>query len=148
MALKTVCNREVLIIAKDDTILEAAALMRKYHAGDVIIVEERNGLRYPIGIVTDRDIVIELIAKGIAFDSVAVGDLMCGDLVLAQEDDDLFDAIQMMRQKGVRRLPVVDKSGALIGIITVDDLIELIAEQLQAVASLIDLEQTQEKQYR
>jgi CBS domain-containing protein len=148
MTLKTLCNREVLVVDKDDNILEAAVLMRKYHAGDVIIVEERNGSRYPVGIVTDRDIVIEVIAKGIAIDTVAVGDLMCHGLVLAHEDDDLFDAIQIMRQKGVRRLPVIDNSGALIGIITADDLIELIAEQLQDIAKLIGKEQVREKQYR
>jgi CBS domain-containing protein len=148
MTLKTLCNREVLVVGKDDNILEAAVLMRKYHAGDVIIVEERNGSRYPVGIVTDRDIVIEVLAKGLAIDEVAVGYLMCRELVLAQEDDDLLDAIQLMRRKGVRRLPVVDNSGALVGIVTADDLIELIAEQLQAMAGLIGKEQAQEKQYR
>jgi CBS domain-containing protein len=148
MTLKTLCNREVLVVDKAENILEAAVLMRKYHTGDVIIVEERNGLRYPVGIVTDRDIVVELIAKGIAIESVAVGDLMCSELVLAREDDSLFDAIQLMRQKGVRRLPVVDNSGVLIGIITADDLIELVAEQLQDIARLIGREQAREKQYR
>jgi CBS domain-containing protein len=148
MTLKTLCNREVLVAYKDDTLLEAAALMRQYHVGDVIIVEEKNDLRYPIGIVTDRDIVIEVVAQGIEIEAVSVGDLMCRDLVLAQEDDDLIGAIQLMRRKGVRRLPVVDKRGALVGILTADDLIELIAEQLQAMAGLIGKEQAQEKQYR
>jgi CBS domain-containing protein len=148
MTLKTLCNREVLVAYKDDTLLEAAALMRQYHVGDVIIVEEKNDLRYPIGIVTDRDIVIEVVAQGIEIEAVSVGDLMCRDLVLAQEDDDLIGSIQLMRRKGVRRLPVVDKRGALVGILTADDLIELIAEQLQAMAGLIGKEQAQEKQYR
>jgi len=148
MTLKTLCNREVLVAAKDDSILEAAKLMREYHAGDVIIVEERNGSRYPVGIVTDRDIVIELIAKEIAINSVTVGDLMCRDLVLAREDDSLFDAIKLMRQKGIRRLPVVDQHGALAGIITADDLIELTTEQLRDIAGLIGREQALEKQNR
>jgi CBS domain-containing protein len=148
MTLKTLCNREVLVARKEDTIFDAAILMRKYHAGDVIIVEERGGLRYPVGIVTDRDIVIEVIAKELPIDKVTVGDLMCRELVLAREDDDLLDAIQLMRRKGVRRLPVVDKSGVLVGILTADDLIELIAEQLQAMTGLIGREQALEKQYR
>ncbi|WP_374089076.1 CBS domain-containing protein [Methylomicrobium lacus] len=148
MTLKTLCNREVLVAAKDDSILEAAKLMREYHAGDVIIVEERNGARYPVGIVTDRDIVIELIAKEIAIDSVTVGDLMCRELVLAREEDSLFDAIKLMRQKGIRRLPVVDLHGALAGIITADDLIELTTEQLRDIAGLIGREQALEKQIR
>jgi CBS domain-containing protein len=105
-------------------------------------------LRYPVGIVTERDIVIEVIAKELPIDKVTVGDLMCRELVLAREDDDLLDAIQLMRRKGVRRLPVVDKSGVLVGILTADDLIELIAEQLQAMTGLIGREQALEKQYR
>jgi CBS domain-containing protein len=113
--LQTVCIREVLVVVKHDTILKVAALMRKDHTGDLVMVEDRNGSpRYPIGIVTDRAIVIELITKDIAIDAVAVGDLACRELVLAQGDD-MLDAIQLMRQKGVRRLRVVDKSGALIG---------------------------------
>jgi len=92
--------------------------------------------------------VIELIAKETAIDSVTVGDLMCRDLVLAQEDDSIFDAIKLMRLKGIRRLPVVDKTGALAGIITVDDLIELIAEQLHEIAGLIGREKTLEKENR
>jgi CBS domain-containing protein len=148
MTLKTLCNRDVLVVGKDENVLEAAVLMREYHTGDVIIVEERQGSRYPVGIVTDRDIVIELVAKGIAIESVTVGDLMCGELVLAREEDSLFDAIQLMRRKGIRRLPVVDQNGALAGIITADDLIDLVAEQLQGIAKLIGREQVREKQLR
>jgi CBS domain-containing protein len=148
MTLKTLCNRDVLVVGKDENVLEAAVLMREYHTGDVIIVEERQGSRYPVGIVTDRDIVIELVAKGIAIESVTVGDLMCGELMLAREEDSLFDAIQLMRRKGIRRLPVVDQNGALAGIITADDLIDLVAEQLQGIAKLIGREQVREKQLR
>jgi CBS domain-containing protein len=148
MTLKTLCNREVLVVGKDENVLEAAVLMREYHTGDVIIVEERHGSRYPVGIITDRDIVIELVAKGIAIESVTVGDLMCGELVIAREEDSLYDAIQLMRRKGIRRLPVVDQNGALAGIITADDLIDLVAEQLQGIAKLIGREQAREKQLR
>lgn len=148
MTLKTLCNREVLIAGKEDGILEAAKLMRDYHAGNVVIVEDKNGARHPVGIVTDRDIVIELIAKNIDTDSVKLGDLMCRDIVIAQEDDDVFDAMKMMRQKGIRRLPVVDKAGALVGIITVDDLIDLVAEQVSDLAGIIGKEQSVEKKYR
>lgn len=148
MTLKTICNREVLIASKNDSILEAARLMREYHAGDVVIVEERNGMRYPVGILTDRDIVVELIAKNIGIDSVTVGDLMCRDVLFAQEDDDVLDAIKMMRQKGIRRLPVVDKAGALVGIVTVDDLIDMISEQLSDIVGIIGREQMVEKKYR
>jgi CBS domain-containing protein len=148
MTLKTICNREVIIAGKNDTIPEAARLMRDYHAGDVIIVEERDGLRFPVGIVTDRDLVIELIAKEVDINSVTVGDIMCRDIISAKEDDDVDDTIKLMHQKGIRRLPVVDNAGALVGIITLDDLIDLIAEQLKDLAGLITKQQNLEKKYR
>ena len=148
MTLKTICNREVLIARKDDSILEAARLMRDHHAGDVVIVEDKNGSRYPVGIVTDRDIVIELIAKNVDIDSVTLGDIMCRDIIIGKEEDEISDAVKMMRQKGIRRLPVVDDAGALVGIVTVDDIIDLISEQLNDLAGIIGKEQLVEKKYR
>lgn len=148
MTLKTICNREVIIAGKNDTIPEAARLMREYHTGDVVIVEERNGLRFPVGIVTDRDIVIELIAKDVDINSLTVEDIMCREISLAKEDDDVDETIKVMHQKGIRRLPVVDNGGALVGIITLDDLIDLIAEQLKELAGLISRQQSLEKKYR
>jgi CBS domain-containing protein len=148
MTLKTICNREVVIASKSETIPEAARLMREYHTGDVVIVEERDGLRFPVGIVTDRDIVIELVAKEVDLDSLIVGDVMCRELTLAKENDDVDETIKIMRQKGIRRMPVVDNAGALIGIITLDDLLDLIAEQLKDLAGLITKQQNLEKKYR
>jgi CBS domain-containing protein len=148
MTLKTICNREVVIAGKSETIPEAARLMREYHTGDVVIVEERDGLRFPVGIVTDRDIVIELVAKEVDLNSLTVGDVMCGEITLAKENDDVDETIKVMRQKGIRRMPVVDNAGVLIGIITLDDLIDLIAEQLKDLAELITKQQNLEKKYR
>lgn len=148
MTLKTICNRDVLIAQKHDTLVKAAQLMREYHAGNVVIIEERNGLRYPIGIVTDRDIVIELIAKEVDINSVSIGDVMYREITVAKENDDVNETIRIMRQKGIRRLPVVDGGGALVGIVTLDDLIDLIAEQLKDLAELIGKQQNLEKKYR
>lgn len=148
MTLKSICNREVLIAQKSDTLVEAAQLMRNYHVGDIVVIEERNGLRYPVGIVTDRDIVIELIAKEVDVNTVTLGDVMYRDIILARENDDVSDTIKIMRQAGIRRIPVVDDSGTLIGIVTMDDLIDLIAEQLKDLAELISMQQSQEKKYR
>jgi len=148
MTLKTICNREVLIAEKHNTILDVAKLMRDYHAGSVVVIEERNGFRYPLGIVTDRDIVIEIIAKEVDINSITLEDIMYRDIILGKENDDVNEAIKTMRQKGIRRLPVVDNSGALIGIVTLDDLIDLFAEQLKDLAGLIGKQQNLEKKYR
>lgn len=148
MTIKTICNREVLIAQKDTTIQEAAKLMRDYHAGDIVLVEEKGGNRYPVGIVTDRDIVIELIAKEADLSEITLGDMVCRELIVAKENDAIDDTLKLMRQKGVRRLPVVDENGVLQGIITLDDLIELIAEELKDLAELIGKQQKLERKYR
>ena len=148
MTLKTICNREVLIAQKYDTLVDAAKLMREYQVGSIVVVEEQSGVRYPVGLVTDRDFVIEVIAKKLNINSVTLGDVMYRDIILGKENDDVNETIKIMRQKGVRRLPVVDDNGALVGIVTLDDLIDLIAEQLKDIAALIGKQQNVEKRYR
>lgn len=128
--------------------MEAAKLMREYQVGSIVVIEDRNGVRYPVGLVTDRDLVIELIAKEVDINSVTLGDVMYRDIILGKENDDVNETIKIMRQKGIRRLPVVDDSGALVGIVTMDDLIDLIAEQLKDIATLIGKQQNVEKRYR
>lgn len=145
MTLKSICNREVVIAQKNDTLVEAAKLMREYQVGSIVIVEERNGLRYPVGIVTDRDLVIELIAKEVDINSVTLGDVMYRDIILGKENDDINETIKIMRQRGIRRLPVVDDRGVLVGIVTMDDLIDLIAEELKDLVALIGKQQNLEK---
>jgi CBS domain-containing protein len=148
MTLKTLCNREVVIAQMSDTVETAAKLMREYHVGNVIVVEERNGHRYPVGIMTDRDIVIELIANAVDLHSVTLGDVMYRKITLASENDELDETIKIMRQKGIRRMPVVNEIGVLVGIVTLDDLIDLIAEQLKDLAELVGRQQNLEKKYR
>ena len=148
MTLKTIYNREVLIAQKYDTLVEAAKLMREYQVGSIVVVEEQSGVRYPVGLVTDRDLVIEVIANEVDINSVTLGELMYRDIILGKENDDINETIKIMRQKGIRRLPVVDDNGALVGIVTLDDLIDLIAEQLKDIAALIGKQQNVEKRYR
>ena len=95
--------------------------------------------------MTDRDLVIELIAKEVDINAVTVGDVMSHDLSVAREDDDVIDTLKRMRYKGIRRIPVVDDQGALIGLITLDDLLDLLAEQLKDLAGLVSKEQQSEQ---
>ncbi|MGR9116484.1 MAG: CBS domain-containing protein [Gammaproteobacteria bacterium] len=144
MSLGAICNREVVIVESQSSIQEAAGLMREYHVGCLVVTEARNGRNFPIGILTDRDIVIELIAKEVDIDSVSVGDVMSRDITLAQETDDVIDTLKKMRYNGIRRMPVIDANGALTGLITLDDLLELLAEQLKDLSGLIGKEQQSE----
>lgn len=148
MPIGEICNREVVIIRKGGTILEAAKLMRDYHVGDVVVVEDREGQVIPIGILTDRDIVVELIAKEVPLDSVWVEDVMSADLVAVREHCGIWDSIQCMRGKGVRRIVIVDERGGLVGILSIDDLLDLLSSELSDLAKLSMKEQGREKEIR
>ena len=142
------CNREVVVIEEDCSITEAALIMREYHVGDVIVVRKLEGKQVPVGILTDRDIALEIVAKGTDPESVSVGDAMSFDLTTVQEDDDLMHAIEVMRDKGVRRLPVVDVEERLVGIMTVDDVLDLLSEILIDLAHLVDQQRRRETKIR
>ena len=148
MTIGKVCNREVVFIHKQASIPEAARLMREYHVGDLVVIKEKTGKRVPVGIVTDRDIVLEVIAEGVGMDDVNVGDIMSNNLVTARENDGLLETIKVMRAKGIRRLPVVNDDNELVGILSVDDLIDLLSEQIVDLARLIAREQGREKAVR
>jgi len=148
MVVGDICNREVIIVEREGSILEAAKLMRKYHVGNVIVVDDRDGVRIPVGILTDRDIVIGVLADSVDIDAVTIGDAMSFELLTAREDDDPMETIKRMRIKGVRRIPVVDRRGGLVGVLAVDDLVEILSEQLTDLAGLITREQQRERTYR
>lgn len=148
MPVGELCNREVVVVQRDASVVEAASLMREYHVGDLVVVEDEGGRPRPVGILTDRDIVVELVAEKLSYDAVTVGDLMSNDLLTAAEGDDLFDTLRRMRDRGVRRVPVVDKGGVLLGILVVDDLLDLLAEQLDTIVALIGREVRQERARR
>jgi len=144
MPIGEICNREVIIVQRDDTVLQAAKLMRQHHVGDLLVVEERGGRRVPVGIVTDRDLVVEIIAPELDSTVITVGDIMVTKLATVKESNGVFEAIQYMRSKGIRRLPVVDDDGGLVGIVTLDDLLVLLADELGALARLVEREQKNE----
>lgn len=125
--------------------MQAAKLMREHHVGDLVVVEELAGKRVPVGIVTDRDLVVELLAKGVDVSTVTVGDVMTRSLLAVPESEGIYDTIQFMRSKAVRRVPVVDKDGALVGIVSADDLLDLLSEEVGGLAKLAFRQQSKEK---
>ncbi len=148
MAIGEICNREVVIVPRGCTILEAAQLMRQHHVGDLVVVEERGRIRVPVGIVTDRDLVVEIMAPAIDQTVITVGDIMTAELVSVRENTGVSETIEYMRAKAVRRVPVVGENGGLVGIVALDDLLELLAEELLALAKLVRNEQKKEKTSR
>ena len=142
-----VCNRTVIVVGRDTSLGEAAKLMRENHVGSLVVVEDTDG-RAPVGIVTDRDIVVEVLSSGLDHRTVTVGEIMGAKLVTAREDDDWLDTLKVMRGRGVRRVPVVGAAGELVGIVTVDDLLEVVAEQLDDIVRAIGNEQSRETSQR
>lgn len=143
--IASVCNRAVAFTTRDTTVAAAAKLMRHGHVGSLVIVEQMNGgKRVPAGIVTDRDIIVEVIATGLDPAVITVGDIMSRDLVVGRESDTVLETLEVMRFKGVRRLPTVDRDGQLVGIVTVDDLLEILAEELNELARIVAREQSRE----
>jgi CBS domain-containing protein len=146
MNIGTICSRETIIAKSDDSLLDTARLMRKHHVGSLIIVNsDSRGVR-PVGIITDRDIVIQAISEEIVLSSLVAGDIMSRDLLIAREDDDLFEAFESMCMKGVRRMPVVNDEGLLIGVLSVDDLLEVIVNEMKNLVHLFKHEQQKEQQ--
>lgn len=145
MTVGEFCTREVVFTERKTGIVEVAQLMRQYHVGTLIVVEDRNDQAIPAGIITDRDIVVEILAQEVDLDSVVAEDIMSYDLVCVQESDGIWETLVQMRSKGIRRVPVVNERGGLEGILTMDDLVELLAEELNLLAKVIATEQAQER---
>lgn len=148
MSVGEFCNREVIIIERDETVWAAARLMREHHVGDVVVVEERADQRVPIGIVTDRDLVVEMMAPEAPDHELAARDIVTDPPRLIREDHGLFDALDLMRTHDIRRLPVVDAADALVGIITVDDVIGLVSEIVDDLAAIVGRQREREARRR
>lgn len=134
MQVAAYCTRDVVVMRGDGSVEEAARLMRDNDVGDVVLVDDH---RRPVGIVTDRDLVVEVLAPGLSMAALAVQDLVVASPLLLREDDDVLDALDVMREHAVRRLPVVDADGEVSGIIAVDDVLGLLAEMLDGVLGAV-----------
>lgn len=144
MQIGTVCTREVVHCNRDTTAREMAQLMRRRHVGDLLVAELRDGRLTPVGIVTDRDLVVEVMATGVSADTTTAADLMISSLVSVQESDAVDEAIERMAVAGVRRLPVVDAHGALVGVLSVDDVLTVLAKQLGDIGRIARRQRSRE----
>jgi len=139
------CQRDVVTVTSQATVAEAARLMRDKHVGCVVVVDDqRSGPHIPLGIVTDRDIVVEVIAVGLDPQTMTVGDIMPRQLVTVRVDQDTRDALRFMHAQGIRRLPVVGDGGRLLGLIAFDDLLESVNDQLWDLTKAVSREQLHE----
>jgi CBS domain-containing protein len=137
MPISECSNIGVVTCEPDASISDVAALMRKHHVGDVVVVDDAAASRVPIGIVTDRDIVIETVALQVDVKVFTASDLMSSPLVTVGENDGLIETLRLMRNHKVRRMPVVTDAGTLYGIVTADDIVNLLAMELSLMTAAI-----------
>ena len=148
MTVGTLCNRTVIVAPRSTRVDAAARLMREHHVGSLVVVDATAIGNKAAGVVTDRDVVIELVASGVDPATVTIGEIMAPELVIAREADDPLDTLNKMRAKGVRRVPVVNGDGVLVGILAMDDLLGTLSEQLQGMVRTIAQEQAREARLR
>jgi CBS domain-containing protein len=133
-----ICTREVTFADKDTNLVTAAQLMRRDHVGALVVVDHLNGERKVSGLLTDRDIVTCVIAQGIDPDPLFVEDIMSAPVITVQEDDSLIDLMRTMRTNGIRRVPVVNEKQDLVGLVTLDDVLRLLAQEFGLLVAAID----------
>ena len=136
------CRRSAVTALADTTLAEVARLMRKQHVGCVVIVEE--GAGKAIGVVTDRDIVLEVVAPGLDPLTITAGEIMTPSPVVAKRDDDVWWSLKVMRDRGIRRLPVVDAEQHVIGVVALDDMLAHVGNTMGDIAQLLGSERLAE----
>jgi CBS domain-containing protein len=148
MQIAEICTHRVISVEADLSVHEAAELMRKQHVGSLVVTERPNGERVPIGFLTDRDIVLAVVAVGIDTDALTVSDIMTHQLATCAESEDIFDAIETMRSHAVRRLPVLNDKGGLAGMVSADDIYGALSMHMHVLTEALRREQVHEMQTR
>lgn len=144
------CNREVVFARPGEGLGDAAARMLEQRVGCVVVVDEdERGKRTPVGMLTDRDLVVGALAHDDRhLHSLAVRDVMTTEVVTARESEAIEDVFKRMRSFGIRRIPIVDEEGTLAGLVTFDDWVEFLSEQVQDLATLLERERKHEAERR
>lgn len=133
-----ICKRKVSVAYQHTSVVAAAQLMREDHVGSLVVVEDANGSRQVRGLITDRDIVMSVVAMGLDPEPLCLEDVMSDRLVTANEDDPLPVLMRSMREHGVRRVPVVGPRDELMGIVTLDDVLKILAQEMNLLVASID----------
>jgi len=144
MKVERVCTRNMATVARSDSIRKAAELMRALHVGALIVTERADGGADVAGIVTDRDLVLRVLADGRDAESVAVEKVMMPVVASVNEEADLLEACERMRGAGVRRLLVTDSLGHPTGVVSIEDMVDGLAAELASVSALLRSEMRRE----
>jgi CBS domain-containing protein len=136
MRIAEICSRDVACIDADASVRAAALEMRRRHVGCLVVVDRRDAEPVPRGILTDRDLAVEVLAVGADPDALTVEDVMTRQPITCSENDSLYETIDIMRVRCVRRLPVVGARGQLTGLVSVNDLNSALGTCLRELAQV------------
>ncbi|WP_396614796.1 CBS domain-containing protein [Lysobacter soli] len=142
MRIGDICTSDVACISPRATVQEAAAAMQRGHVGALVVIVDPE--RRPIGVVTDRDIVLKVVAKGMNAQAMSVANVMSTGIVTCKETHEIFDAIERMKENGIRRLPVTREDGKLVGVVAADDILRAVTSQLHGLSDAMLQEQMRE----
>ncbi|WJG09178.1 CBS domain-containing protein [Aliiglaciecola sp. LCG003] len=144
MRVGDICEKRFIYASQSESLLNVAKLMRTQHVGSVIIIDGTDGKIKPVGIITDRDLVVEVLAANIDAATLTALDIVSSDLVSISESEELRDALNHLRYFGVRRAPVVDHEGHLVGIFSIDDSLPILSEEFSEIVKLMSNELSNE----
>lgn len=136
MSVKKMGRSEVVTISEQASIQEAAKLMKEKQVGCLLVLKEKDDTQNPIGIITDRDITVKIVAQKNDLSQVTVKDAMSSDLLMVPHDQEIQKSLEAMRSKGVRRAPVTENN-KVCGLLTADDVMIMIAGELNQLAELV-----------
>lgn len=148
MLSKEFCTTDVVCCGPETRATAAAHLMRTHHVGDLVVVEDPEEERVPLGVITDRDLVVEVLGNGLDPATTSVGSVLRRPAVIAQESEDSSTVVERMRTHGVRRIPVVDRHGTVVGIIALDDLLRMIVDEAATLVQIMTAGQNRERRTR
>lgn len=137
MNVADMCTREIVMADRQASLEEAATLMREQHVGTLLIVDRSDGATQAVGIVSDRDLVIEAMARGLDAAQTRIGRLAEGKLAVVPSSASLDEAIAAMKERGVRRLLVANDQGELFGIVSLDDVLDALAHEMSELAHAV-----------
>lgn len=137
MNIGEVCSRDVYIVTLAEPLADAVAEMQKRHIGALVVIQEKPDQVRPIGVITDRDAIRSQVVQGKGLSRLTVADAMTAHPLMLPESCGIPEAIGQMSARGVRRAPIVNESGDLVGIVSFDDLLPVVSQQLNALAKLI-----------
>ena len=138
--------RRAVVTTEDETVFAAARLMRDEHVGCLVVVSEGRTGVIPVGMITDRDLTLKVLAQGADAQSTTVGQVMSTNVLSVLETAGIYETLEQLRKRGVRRVAVTDRDRCMVGVLTVDDILDFINDEMGSVIRLFRTEQMKERE--